>query len=156
MKSLVKHRKKKNVHLQRRTVFKMVCKSYPKEVACIEKFLHKVRDTRLHIDDGSMHRLLVSCTEAMNNAIIHGNNSDPEKEVMVTCIIERRFLIIRVKDEGKGFDLESLRDPRDEKNLLKENGRGVFLMRTLMDDVKFKKLKSGHVVEMKLKLHRMN
>jgi serine/threonine-protein kinase RsbW len=59
-----------------------------------------------------------------------------------------------VKDEGEGFDSESLLDPRDEKNLLKESGRGVFLMRTLMDKVEFKKLKSGHVVEMKLKLHR--
>jgi serine/threonine-protein kinase RsbW len=151
MKSSLSQRKKKPA--QRRTMFKMVCKSYPKEVVCIEKFLQKVRHTKLHIDDGSMHRLLVSCTEAMNNAIIHGNKSDPSKEVVVTCVIEKRFLTVRVKDEGKGFDWKNLRDPRDKRNLLKENGRGVFLMRTLMDGVKFRKLKSGHIVEMKLKLH---
>ena len=57
-----------------------------------------------------------------------------------------------VRDEGKGFDSQSLQDPREEKNLMKENGRGVFLMRSLMDTVKFKKLKSGSVVEMKVNL----
>jgi serine/threonine-protein kinase RsbW len=150
MKSRV-HGKRKNP--KRKIMFRMVCKSYPKEVACIEEFLKKVNESRLHIDDGSMHRLLVSCTEAMNNAIIHGNGSDPAKRVVVTCSVGRSFLTIRVKDEGHGFDIESLQDPRDEVNLLKENGRGVFLMRTLMDDVKFRRLKSGHVVEMKLKFN---
>lgn len=154
MKSSTSQRKKKTV--KRKTVFKMVCKSCPKEVGCIEKFLRKVNSARLHIDDGSMHRLLVACTEAVNNAIVHGNKSDPGKKVSIICFVGKRMLTIKVKDEGQGFDLEGLLDPRDEENLLKESGRGVFLMRTLMDDVKFKRLKSGHVVEMKLKLNRGN
>jgi len=66
----------------------------------------------------------------------------------------KHILTIRVKDEGRGFDPALLQDPRDEKNLLKENGRGVFLIRSLMDKVTFKTLKSGSVVEMKVKLHR--
>jgi serine/threonine-protein kinase RsbW len=100
-----------------------------------------------------MYRLLVSCTEAVNNAIIHGNKSNPDKNIVVRCIAEKHLLTICVKDEGKGFDSEDLPDPRDEKNLLKESGRGVFLMRSMMDKVRFKRLKSGSVVEMKVKLH---
>ncbi len=97
---------------------------------------------------------LVSCTEAVNNAIIHGNKSAPDKSVTVRCTVEKKYLTIRVKDEGRGFDPEELQDPREEKNLMKESGRGFFLMRSLMDSVKVKRLKSGSVVEMKVKLHK--
>jgi len=98
--------------------------------------------------------IVVSCTEAVNNAMIHGNQSNPDKKVSVRCIVDKHILTIRVKDEGRGFDPAQLQDPREEKNLLKENGRGVFLIRSLMDKVTFKTLKSGSVVEMKVKLHR--
>jgi serine/threonine-protein kinase RsbW len=131
----------------------MVCQSNPKEIGCIEQFLQQI-NKKLDLDDGTMYRLLVSCTEAVNNAIVHGNKSDPNKSVTVQCIVEKQSLTIRVKDEGKGFDPEILQDPREKKNLMKESGRGVFLMRSLMDEVKFKQLKSGSVVEMKVKLHK--
>jgi serine/threonine-protein kinase RsbW len=134
-------------------VFEMVCQSNPKEIGCIEHFLQKI-NKKLGMDDGMMYRLLVSCTEAVNNAMIHGNKSDPNKSVTVRCIVEKQTLTILVKDEGKGFDPEKLQDPREEKNLLKESGRGVFLMRSLMDSVTIKRLKSGSVVEMKAKLHK--
>jgi serine/threonine-protein kinase RsbW len=135
MKSYTKPKKRKKY---RRTVFEMVCQSNPKEIGCIENFLQQV-NKKLNMDDGTMYRLLVSCTEAVNNAIIHGNKSDPKKSV---------------KDEGRGFDPEGLQDPREEKNLLKESGRGVFLIRSLMDSITVKRLKSGSVVEMKVKLHK--
>jgi serine/threonine-protein kinase RsbW len=130
----------------------MICRSNQKEISHIEEFLRQI-SMKLHIDDGMMYRLLVSCTEAVNNAIVHGNKSNPDKKVIIRCVVEEKTLTICVIDEGKGFDSENLQDPRDEKNLMKENGRGVFLMRSLMDQVKFKRLKSGSVVEMKVKLH---
>jgi len=133
-------------------IYEMICRSNQKEITRIEKFLRQV-NSDLHIDEGIMYRLLVSCTEAVNNAIVHGNNSDPDKKVIIRCTVEKKILTICVKDEGKGFDSERLQDPREEKNLMKENGRGVFLMRSLMDRVKFKRLKSGSFVEMKVKLH---
>jgi len=136
-----------------KTVFEMVCLSNPKEIGCIEEFLQQI-NKKLRLDDGTMYRLLVSCTEAVNNAIIHGNKSAPDKSVAVRCTVEKKYLNIRVKDEGRGFDPEKLQDPREEKNLMKESGRGFFLMRSLMDSVKVKRLKSGSVVEMKVKLHK--
>jgi serine/threonine-protein kinase RsbW len=152
MKSYTKPKKRKKY---RRTVFEMACQSNPKEIGCIEFFLQQISN-KLNLDDGTMYRLLVSCTEAVNNAMIHGNKSDPNKKVTIRCVVEKQFLTIRVKDEGKGFDPGSLQDPREEKNLLKENGRGVFLIRSLMDSITVKRLKSGSVVEMKVKLHKQH
>ena len=151
MRSYTKPKKRKKTY--RRTVFEMACHSNPKEIGCIEQFLMQV-NKKLNMDDGTMYRLLVSCTEAVNNAMIHGNGSDPNKIVAIRCIVEKQSLIIRVKDEGRGFDPKSLQDPREKKNLLKESGRGVFLIRSLMDSITVKRLKSGSVVEMKVKLHK--
>ncbi|MGD0591515.1 MAG: ATP-binding protein [Bacteroidota bacterium] len=152
MKLYTKPKKRK---IYRKTVFEMVCQSNPKEIGCIETFLQQI-NKKLNLDDGTMYRLLVSCTEAVNNAMIHGNKSDPNKSVTIRCIVEKQSLTIRVKDEGKGFDPKGLKDPREEKNLLKENGRGVFLMRSLMDSITVKQLKFGSVVEMKVKLHKQH
>jgi serine/threonine-protein kinase RsbW len=149
----VRTNRKKKIKKSRKTVFEMICQSNPKEIRCIEHFLQQV-NKKLKLDDGTMYRILVSCTEAVNNAIIHGNKSDPNKGVIIQCIAEKQFLVIRVKDKGKGFDVEKLQDPREEKNLMKESGRGVFLIRSLMDSIAVKRLKYGSVVEMKIKLHK--
>ena len=143
--------KKKTDTRPRTSVYEMICRSNQKEISRIEIFLRHISD-RLHMDDGIMYRVLVSCTEAVNNAIVHGNKSDPNKKVIIRCRVEKKTITIYVSDEGKGFDSENLQDPREEKNLMKESGRGIFLMRSLMDQVKFKHLKSGSVVEMKVKL----
>jgi serine/threonine-protein kinase RsbW len=136
---------------ERDNVFEKECSSSTKNIACVEKFLKQI-DSKLSFDDETMYRLMVSCTEAVNNAIIHGNKSDPNKKVVIRCTVEKKILTIRVKDEGNGFNTKKLKNPTDTENLLKENGRGVFLMRTLMDKVKFKRLKSGSIVEMKMKI----
>jgi|WetSurMetagenome_2_1015567.scaffolds.fasta_scaffold13063_6 serine/threonine-protein kinase RsbW len=153
MKSFTKP--KKTIKPLKKTVFEMSCQSNTKEIGCIEQFLKQV-NKKLDLDDGTMYRLLVSCTEAVNNAIIHGNKSNPNKIVTVCCIVDTQSLTIRVKDEGEGFNPDTLQDPRDEKNLMKESGRGVFLMRSLMDKVIVRHLKSGSVVEMKVRLHKQN
>ena len=143
--------KNKQKRVPRKYIYEMTCRSTQKEISCIEDFLRKI-SKQMHFDEAILYRLLVSCTEAVNNAIVHGNKSNPDKKVGIQCVVEKKVLTMYVRDEGKGFDSQSLQDPREEKNLMKENGRGVFLMRSLMDTVKFKKLKSGSVVEMKVNL----
>lgn len=107
------------------------------------------------LDDGTMYRLLVAATEAVNNAILHGNASDPRKRVHLCLRTTKHTLILRVSDEGQGFDAGSLPNPLDEKNLMKEHGRGVFLIRSLMDEVEFVKLKAGSAAVLKVKLDRL-
>ncbi|MFQ5628471.1 MAG: ATP-binding protein, partial [bacterium] len=71
------------------------------------------------------------------NAIIHGNKQDQKKKVYLNIFIDNNTLKVVVQDEGKGFNPESLPDPLDPDNLLKESGRGIFILKSLMDDVSF-------------------
>ncbi|HXG37480.1 MAG TPA: ATP-binding protein [Bacteroidota bacterium] len=135
--------------------FEMKCISEPKEIAHVEEFLNKVNKTT-KLDDGTFYRLLVASTEAVNNAILHGNKSDTRKYVCLVVLFRKNdSIVVRVKDEGKGFDPNHLPNPLDDKNLLKTSGRGVFLMRELMDEVNFSFGKDGSTVELVINLKRL-
>jgi serine/threonine-protein kinase RsbW len=131
----------------KRMIFKFECKSDPKEIAKVEPFLQEINKTT-RMDDGTFYRLLVAGTEAINNGILHGNKSDPSKSVFAICTVDSRKLVFRVKDQGKGFKPEDVPDPLEEKNLLKTSGRGIFLMRSLMDKVAFTVTADGTEVEL--------
>ena len=94
--------------------------------------------------------ILVSLTEAVTNAIVHGNCREETKSVKVKSKQEKGVLALRVSDEGRGFDFENLPDPTSPENLCKCGGRGVFLMRQLADNIRF--FNNGSTVEMRFKL----
>jgi serine/threonine-protein kinase RsbW len=98
-----------------------------------------LKDTldRLGMDDDNRHWIDVAVREAVANAIKHGNLEDPTKQVQVDLTIEGETLVIRVQDEGRGFDPTHLEDPLAPENLLKPNGRGIFYMKSFMDDVQY-------------------
>jgi serine/threonine-protein kinase RsbW len=79
--------------------------------------------------------IVCATTEAAINAIKHGNHSDPEKPVQITMRISDRLVVIRVKDQGTGFDPGSIPDPTSPENLLNASGRGIMMMHHLMDRV---------------------
>jgi serine/threonine-protein kinase RsbW len=132
-------------------VFKFECRSEPKEIASVEPFLKEINDA-LRLDDGTFYRLLVAGTEAINNGILHGNKSDPRKKVFATCCVKGSELVLRVQDQGSGFKPEEVPDPLEEKNLMKTSGRGIFLMRSLMDKVAFTVTPEGTIVELVIDL----
>ncbi|MBS1495181.1 MAG: ATP-binding protein [Bacteroidetes bacterium] len=76
----------------------------------------------------------IAASEAIVNAIVHGNKQNPQKKVFVEVITDEHKLEMRIKDEGEGFDVSKLPDPTDETNLYKESGRGVFIIRSLVDE----------------------
>ena len=129
----------------------LILASNPQQITQVEGFLETL-NKQLHLDEVRYNKLLVATTEAVNNGIIHGNKRDPQKKVTLTCIKNHSTLIVRVDDEGTGVDPAALPDPLAEENLLRENGRGVFLMRSLMEEVEFEKTIAGSAVVMKMSL----
>lgn len=81
--------------------------------------------------------ILIAVTEAVNNAIVHGNRNDANKTVSITVIKSENQFEIAVEDQGEGFDCHSLPDPTAPENIEKENGRGIFLMKNLSEQVDF-------------------
>lgn len=110
--------------------------SHPSNIACLESFLHDV-SKRFQLREDLFANMLISLTEAVNNAIIHGNQCDDKKFVHVYLEHNNDRISFRVCDEGKGFNPENLPDPTAEENLCKEGGRGVFLIKQLCDQVDF-------------------
>ncbi|MCS7152680.1 MAG: ATP-binding protein [Bacteroidia bacterium] len=92
---------------------------------------------------------VVAVTEALSNAILHGNREQPEKSVFlrVRWEPEHKLLSVEVQDEGEGFDYTNLPDPTQEDNLLRESGRGIFLMKSLANEVLFRE--GGRCVELR-------
>ncbi len=134
-------------------IFRLTMASNPDNVTRIEKFLAKISRS-VTLDEIQLHKLMVSLTEAVNNAIVHGNKRDPRKKVAIQCELLPGWLLIMVNDEGRGFKPEGVRNPLKKENLMRENGRGIFLMRTLMDRVEFEKIKSGYQVRLWLDLKK--
>lgn len=102
-----------------------------------EKVIESLRQD-LDIREDAYGNLLVAVTEAINNAVYHGNKADENRKVTIVFRQLSPFRIeVVVKDEGKGFDYEKLKDPTAPENLLEPGGRGVFLMKHLSEDVRF-------------------
>jgi serine/threonine-protein kinase RsbW len=98
------------------------------------------------LDDDTQHYVGVAIREGVINAIKHGNGSDPSKHVFVefsTANAAETILTIRVRDQGPGFDPETVADPLAPENLLKASGRGIFLIRSFMDDVQLQRSPEG-------------
>ncbi len=131
----------------------MTLPSNPKSVARVEPFLKKVNHSA-HLDEIQFHKVMISLTEAVNNAIIHGNRSNPGLKVGVTCEFLPGWLLILVNDQGHGFRVEDVRNPLRKENLHRETGRGIFLMRTLMDKVEFELMNTGLQVRLWLDLNK--
>ena len=95
------------------------------------------------LDEDSLHWVSVAVRECVVNAIKHGNRNDESKRVIVEFSPvpphDPEELVIRVEDEGEGFDPEEIADPLAPENILKSSGRGIFLIRNFMDDVQLQR-----------------
>lgn len=106
----------------------------------------------LGVEEDEAFPLVMGIREAVVNAVLHGNGYDPAKSVVVTMGHESDQLVVTVTDEGEGFNLEELPDPREEDNLLRGTGRGIFLIRSFFDEVHFRQLHPGTEVRLVKKL----
>ena len=93
----------------------------------------------------------VGLTEALSNAMLYGNGSDPQKRVRVEVDIKVEEVAVRVTDQGSGFDPTTVPDPTHPDNISKTGGRGIFLMRALMDEVRFNELGNSVTLVLRFK-----
>lgn len=97
-------------------------------------------------------QLAVVLTEGLVNAIKHAHSSDPDEEIHVRINITKKNLVVRIYDNGVGFDLDAVPNPCFTPCGMEDKGRGIFILRSLMDTVKYTRSESGNVLEMKKKL----
>ena len=111
-------------------------------VAEIEAAAEKLaQDAGLDEDEG--FRVAMAVREAAVNAVLHGNGYDPNKQVSVSFENTGAALVITIADQGEGLDPETLPDPLAPENLLRGTGRGIFLIRSFLDEVHFRQLHPG-------------
>ena len=109
--------------------------------------------TMLRLDEDAAHYVSVAIRESVVNAIKHGNRGDADKRVAVEFLLHPGALEVTVQDEGPGFNPENVPSPLAEENLLKADGRGIFFMRSFMDEVSYAfPARGGTVVRMVKKL----
>ena len=102
----------------------------------IERLIDLISEN-VNISSDIYANILVGVTEAIKNAMIHGNKLNSEKKVHVEYTINDKYIVFKISDTGNGFDYYSVPDPTLPENIEKESGRGLFLMNCLADEVIF-------------------
>jgi serine/threonine-protein kinase RsbW len=95
------------------------------------------------LEDDEVFRVAMAVRESAVNAVLHGNAYDPEKQITASFEQTADSLVIRIADQGRGLDPDTLPDPLAPENLLRGSGRGIFLIRSFMDEVHFRQLQPG-------------
>lgn len=116
--------------------FSLEIASDPSQLITVEEFVNYAA-MELHLNNDMIAEMLLIITEATTNAIRHANKNNPEKKVLLSIGREGNLVTIKVKDQGDGFNPDVIPDPTSPENLLKDHGRGLFLMRNYAKDVKF-------------------
>ena len=107
-------------------------------IRLVERLVEDVCDV-FNVNEDCYGNILIAVTEAVNNAMYHGNKGNPAKNIKIGFESHDKNIQFSIADEGTGFDYDNLPDPTDPLNIDKPNGRGVFLMKNLADKVEFNK-----------------
>lgn len=131
--------------------YSLEIESDPNNLITVEEFVNYFSKD-LGLDEEKINGLLLSVTEATTNAIIHGNKGDKSKIVTINVSANEHLLTIIVRDQGGGFDPNRVPDPTHPDNLLKDSGRGLYLMRVYMDELFYNHTPTGTETILKLNI----
>ncbi len=124
---------------------RLVFKSDIKNINLVERLIDDLSD-EYNLQDDIYGKLLLSVVEAVNNAIVHGNKMDFDKDVVLEYSIDDTKIDFIITDKGDGFDFNNIPDPTKPENIEKTHGRGIFLMNHLADEIEFSK--NGSIVKL--------
>ena len=118
-------------------------KIYEKEIASdpdllpeLEEFIVELA-MKSNLRDDKLNSLALSFSEAASNSVVHGNKFDKNKKIKITVRVNEKKMIVTIKDQGKGFNISSVPDPTKPENILKDSGRGIHIMRSFLDDLRY-------------------
>ncbi len=130
---------------------KLEIPSLTENIRIIESFIDNAKD-KYNINDDIYGNIMIAVTESVNNAIKHGNALQNNKNVTISLNLEQDIITFTVQDQGPGFDFQNLPDPTAPENIDKPGGRGIFLMKHLADEVKFRD--HGRLVELRFYVNK--
>lgn len=142
----------KHLLFNKKILKKLTLISAPESIIEVETFVEDLSN-KYNVGDDVFGNMIISITEAVNNAIIHGNNRDHSKKITITENLEdspHKLLCITIEDEGNGFDYNNLPDPTAPENITMIGGRGVFLIKQLADYVIFND--EGNSIELQFRV----
>ena len=116
-----------------------------KKIPEVEKLLREANKD-FNIEEEKFHKLLVAVSELVLNAIVHGNKESSVKKVKVTAEYDNEKMIVKVLDEGFGFDINQIPDPTSSENVHKESGRGLYIVKQLIDKFEYKITPQGFLI----------
>lgn len=119
------------------------------QISLIEKIIDEISE-QLTITPDVYGKILIATIEGVNNAIVHGNKLDQRKNVTITFTVNDKEIIVKISDQGTGFDPNAIPDPTVPENIENISGRGVFLMKKLSDNIKFEN--KGSTVELHFRI----
>lgn len=120
------------------------------ELSIVESFLDRIQSD-LNLSETVYANIIITVTEAVNNAIVHGNKCNRNKKVRLTTKLNNPYSIsFFIKDDGEGFDVSKIKDPTLMENIFSENGRGVFVMKHLSDELIYHE--NGTLLELKFNI----
>lgn len=128
---------------------KLVLSSELENIALIDQFIYNLKKI-YQIDNDKFVDIRLSILEAVNNAIIHGNQLDSSKNILITEEMVENMLLVYIEDQGKGFDPSKVEDPTRKEDLSQPGGRGIHLMRHLSDQLDY--LKNGKSVLLRFQI----
>lgn len=138
----------------------MSSKIYIKEISSNPEFLPDLEEFILDIaketglDNDQINSLSLSFSEAVSNSIVHGNKGDSNKKIKIKVEINSDKIIITIKDEGKGFNPDAIPDPTKPENILKDSGRGIHIMKSFLNGLKYNFTSSGTETILTLNLNK--
>ncbi|MBC8489512.1 MAG: ATP-binding protein [Bacteroidetes bacterium] len=131
--------------------FNIVIASDKSEIHKVEKLLEEVNN-ECDLEMEKFVNFQIAVSEALVNAIVHGNKENKNKKVFCDIECADKHMTVRIKDEGEGFDLNEVPDPTSKENILKEHGRGIYIIRSLVDE--YECVTSDKGTEMILKVNK--
>ncbi len=117
---------------------------FPSDLNLVPEIQNRIKEKiKDYLPAEKLDAVILAVSEAVSNSIKHGNKSDAGKKVEIKIRLSDEKITISVLDEGKGFDLSKIPDPTNPENLLKESGRGIFIIKNVIDNLEYKFTEKG-------------